>query len=154
MKDLMKRRLFGVGAILVAGAALAFVSFGNLGNNLVYYWSPSELVEKGAQAQGVTVRLGGMVVAGSYDPSKCQPGCDFNVTDGKAEVEVASTGTPPQMFREGMGCVVEGEFGSDAKFHTDRIMVKHSNEYRPPKAGERPEDMYKSLVDDDAAGAK
>lgn len=154
MTEVTKRRLFLAGAVLVAGTALAYLSFGNLGQNLVYYWSPSELAAHGADAKGATVRLGGMVVPGSYDPTLCKPGCEFKLTDGKAEVDVASTGTPPQMFREGQGCVVEGTYEDDGKFHTDRIMVKHSNEYRPPKAGERPEDMYKSLEDDDTKSSQ
>ena len=37
------RRLFLVGALAVAAAALAFVAFGNIGDNLVYYWDVGQL---------------------------------------------------------------------------------------------------------------
>jgi cytochrome c-type biogenesis protein CcmE len=50
------------------------------------------------------------------------------------------------MFREGIGVVVEGKLTPDGVFRSHEVMVKHNNEYRPPEAGERPEDMYKSLV--------
>ena len=46
-----------------------------------------------------------------------------------------STGAPPQMFRENIGCIVEGNLDESGTFHSDRLMVKHSNEYRAPKPG-------------------
>jgi cytochrome c-type biogenesis protein CcmE len=55
-------------------------------------------------------------------------------------------GTPPQMFRDAMGVVVEGKYGSDSLFVATNLMIKHSNEYRAPKAGERPQAAYKSLI--------
>lgn len=134
-----KQRLAAVVAILVAVGALAWLSWGNLGENLVYYWSPSEVVGNASKAAGATVRLGGLVVPGSFDAAKCDPGCTFRVTDGREEVTVVSEGLPPQMFREGQGVVVEGVYGEDGVFRTDRIMVKHSNEYQAPQEGEMPD---------------
>ena len=49
------------------------------------------------------------------------------------------------MFREGIGVVVEGRLQSDGVFDTDRVMIKHSNEYRAPEDGERPDEAYKTL---------
>lgn len=128
---LRNRRIAGAVALVVAGCLLAFASFGNLGQNLVYYWSPSELTAKGLEAQGQTVRLGGLVKPGSFDLAKCDPGCDFIVTDGAFDVKVHSEGQPPQMFRQGIGVVLEGELKGDT-FQAERVMVKHSNEYRAP----------------------
>jgi cytochrome c-type biogenesis protein CcmE len=73
---------------------------------------------------------------------------DFVVRDtaGTGEVKVHSKGAPPQMFRDGMGVVVEGKLGRDGVFQSTNLMIKHSNEYRPPKAGEKPQAMYKSLM--------
>lgn len=135
MNDLWKRRLVGLVAVTVALSALTWIAYGNLGNNLVYYWSPTELVEHGADANGATVRLGGLVVPGSFDLEACKPGCSFRVTDGKNEVNVSTEGLPPQMFREGIGVVVEGSL-QGGTFHTDRVMIKHSNEYKAPTDGD------------------
>lgn len=146
MNEASKRRLFAIGALAVAGVALAVVSVGNLGENLVYYWSPSELIEKQAQAGQATIRLGGMVVPGSMRFDKEVGELIFRLTDGTAEVDVLSTASPPQMFREGIGCVVEGEYGADSVFHTERIMVKHSNEYEAPENGHDVEELYKSIA--------
>lgn len=141
MSSVWTGRVFAIGAVVVAVGALAWISMSNLGDNLVYYWSPTELAAKKAEATGQTVRLGGLVVPGTFDMTKCSPGCTFAITDGQTKVEVASAGLPPQMFREGQGVVVEGALESDGKFHTDRIMVKHSNEYKAPKTGEKPSEV-------------
>ncbi len=49
------------------------------------------------------------------------------------------------MFREGIGVVVEGTFDATQVFKTNRLMINHSNEYRPPKPGEDPEKWKKSM---------
>ena len=42
------------------------------------------------------------------------------------------TSVPPQMFREGIGVVVEGTVAKDGVFESHRLMVSHGNEYRAP----------------------
>jgi cytochrome c-type biogenesis protein CcmE len=44
-----------------------------------------------------------------------------------------------------MGVVVEGLYDGQI-FKSERVMVKHSNEYRAPKDGERPQELYKTLL--------
>jgi cytochrome c-type biogenesis protein CcmE len=138
------RPVFGIAAVGLGLLALGAISYGNLGENLVYYWSPTELVQKGEVAQGATIRLGGLVVPGTFDAEKCNPGCTFRITDGTTEVSVATEGLPPQMFREGIGVVVEGTMNGSV-FETDRVMIKHSNEYRAPEDGKMP-DVGKTLA--------
>ncbi len=146
MSEGTKRKLFAAVAVLVALGAVAWVSASNLGENLVYYWSPSELNEKSSQVGDATIRLGGMVRPGTMTWDKEAALLTFSITDGRDSVQVQSKSNPPQMFREGVGCVVEGQLESGGVFQTERIMVKHSNEYRAPEEGERAEDMYRSLV--------
>ena len=62
---------------------------------------------------------------------------DFDVTDRHTTVHVKSDGVPPQMFREGIGVVVEGTMTRAGYFQSDRLMVSHNNEYRAPKPGEQ-----------------
>ncbi len=129
-----KRRLMAVGAVLAALAALGWVSMGNLGENLVYYWSPSELLSKGDIAVGPTIRLGGIVKAGSIDWDAERNTLTFECSEthepGSAFVKVVSEGVPPQMFRDGIGVVVEGTWSEANVFTSNRLMVNHSNEYR------------------------
>jgi cytochrome c-type biogenesis protein CcmE len=128
----MKGKLGAVVAVLVAVAALAWIAVGDLGENLVYYWSPSEMMSQRDKAVGATIRLGGLVEAGSIANEGAA--LKFRVTDGTTAVAVASSGVPPQMFREGIGVVLEGTLTQDGTFTCTRMMVKHDNEYRAPTA--------------------
>lgn len=127
-----RRRIVLVLSLAVAAGVLGFIALGGIGENLVYYWSPTELIEAGDRAVGASIRLGGLVAPGSIaygDGSELV----FEVTDGTNVVEVRSKAVPPAMFREGIGVVVEGSMGPDNTFQTQRLMIKHDNEYRPPE---------------------
>lgn len=143
----VKRRLFLGVALAVAGLGLGVIAFGDIGENLVYYWDPTQLVEAGDKGVGATVRLGGLVKPGTLDWKQDQGQIHFEVTDGKQTVRVHATGAPPQMFREGIGVVVEGTMTRAGVFEADRLMVKHSNEYRAPQEGVAPHDLYKTVED-------
>ena len=139
-----RRRLFIVAAVLVAVATLAYLASGGIGENLVYYWSPSELQQAGDEAVGASIRLGGLVAPGSVERAEDGLTLRFAVTDGEAQVPVYASSVPPAMFREGIGVVVEGTMRDDGTFETRRLMVKHDNEYRAPEEGDRP-DMEKMM---------
>ncbi len=130
-----QRRIFLVVALAVAGAALGFISMGNIGENLVYYWDVGQLADAGDKAIGATIRLGGVVKEGTVDWKPEENHLTFVVSDGTHDVPVEATGAPPQMFREGIGVVVEGTMTQSGTFTSDRLMVKHSNEYRAPEEG-------------------
>lgn len=135
--------LLGAGVLV---AAFAWLLYGGLDSNVIYFLTPAELLAKGTRGVDRPVRLGGQVKPGSVKWDDKSLVLRFSVTDGTGDVAVQSTGQPPQMFRDGMGVVVEGRLGRDGVFQCSSLMVKHSNEYRPPKAGERPQEMYKTLI--------
>ena len=81
MTSATRNRLFAVGALLVAGAALAFVAFGNMGKNLVFYWTPGEMLAQGSKAYGPTIRLGGIVQPGSLHWDAATTHLTFRVAD-------------------------------------------------------------------------
>jgi len=144
------RRVFLVVALLVAASALAFVGLGNIGDNLVYYWDVGQLQEAGDKAIGATIRLGGVVKDGSVDWKPEENHLEFIVTDGDREVPVECSGAPPQMFREGIGVVVEGTMTPAGVFTSERLMVKHSNEYKAPEEGmtaEERKELYRTVED-------
>ncbi len=140
-----QRRTFLVAALLVGGSALGFISFANIGENLVYYWDAKQVQEAGQKAFGATIRLGGVVKPGSLKWDTERNDLQFVVTDGTVEISVQASGAPPQMFREGIGVVVEGTMVKGGVFESDRLMVKHSNEYRAPEAGVETKDLYKTV---------
>ena len=134
-----------VGLVILLGG-FGYLVYGGIGNNLVYFLTPSELQAKGASAVGAPVRLGGQVVPGSVVWNPAALDLRFRMTDGRSTVDVHANKAPPQMFREGMGVVVEGRLQQGGVFDASNLLVKHSNEYRPPTKGHKPEEMYRSLV--------
>ncbi len=141
-----KRRPWVIGGVVVVLGVFVYLLYGGLDKNVVFFLTPQELLAKGTAGYDVPVRLGGQVKAGTVKWDDKTLRLTFQVTDGKSEVAVQSSGAPPQMFRDGMGVVVEGRFGRDHVFNSTGLMVKHSNEYRAPKAGEKPQEMYKTLI--------
>ena len=141
----MKKSWIVAGAVIIVGV-FAWLMFGGLQKNVVFFLTPKELLAKGPEGIGVPVRLGGQVKPGSTKWDAKTLDLRFVVTDGVKEMPVKSTGAPPQMFRDGMGVVVEGRAGNDGVFQATNLMVKHSNEYRAPKPGQEAGAMYKTLM--------
>ncbi len=126
-----------VGVVLVV---VAYLAFSSIGSALVYYLTPTELLERGDAAVGETVRLGGQVAEGSVSG----PATDltFVLTDGDADITVHSTVAPTRSFREGSGAVVEGALGGDGVFEATQVIVKHDENYEAPPPGAQPSDQY------------
>lgn len=135
--------LAAVGVLVIA---FGWLIYGGLDSNVVYFLTPKELLAKGADGYDKPMRLGGQVKPGSVVWDEQKLDLRFAVTDGTGEITVQSKGAPPQMFKDGQGVVVEGRYGHDGVFKSTSVMVKHSNEYKAPAKGERPSDMYKSLM--------
>jgi cytochrome c-type biogenesis protein CcmE len=152
-----RNRLIAVVALLVAGAGLTLVAFGNIGENLVYYWRPSEMLAQGEKAYGPTIRLGGQVQPGSIQWNEQHTTLHFRVMDSEkpdaAHVLVRTTEVPPQMFRERIGVVVEGTFDKSQVFEGSRLMVNHSNEYRAPKTEDDVKKMFEDMQKQEATTA-
>ena len=135
-----------IAAVLVILGGIGYLLFGKLEKNLVYFVTPTELLAKGEMAFDQPVRLGGMVEKGTIQWDSKIHSLAFKLTDGSKDISVSSHSTPPQMFQDGMGVVVEGKLPKSGVFQADRLMVKHSNEYHPPKEGEKPTLIYKDIV--------
>ncbi len=125
------RWIAGLAALLAASIFL-WLMFGGMRKNLVYYWKPSQVVKAGPKAVGAAIRLGGMVVPGSIQRGKGASAVEFDVEDGSSTLHVKSLGVPPQLFRAGIGVVVEGTMTPNGVFEGKRLLVSHSNEYRAP----------------------
>jgi cytochrome c-type biogenesis protein CcmE len=142
-----RRATLAVAAVIIV-VAFGYLLWGGIDKNVVFFWTPQELLAKGDAAYEVPVRLGGQVAPGSVQWDAGRLDLRFVVVDvdGKSGVKVQSKGAPPPMFRDGMGVVLEGRYRRDGIFESTNLMVKHSNEYRAPKEGERPQEMYRSLI--------
>jgi cytochrome c-type biogenesis protein CcmE len=157
MTSTARNRLVAIVALLLAGAGLAYVSFGNLGENLVYFWTPKEALAQGQNAVGATIRLGGVVRPDSVKWDAASTRLEFLLAEdhtlGSVAVPVVARTVPPQMFRAGIGVVVEGTMDAKGTFSSDRLLVNHSNEYRAPKEGEKPVDWKKTVEGGDTTTA-
>jgi cytochrome c-type biogenesis protein CcmE len=128
-----RKRLFLAAAVVAVGGALGVLALTRIGDNLVYYWGPTEVKAAGPKAVGATIRLGGLVAAGSLRRTEGVSGLEFDVIDRQgACLHVKGSAMPPQMFREKIGVVVEGTMTPAGHFESRRLMVSHDNEYRVP----------------------
>ena len=125
-----RRRLYlvlgGLGTLAVV-SALVLSAFSD---NLVFFYSPSELRAKNVPA-GRMVRIGGLVETGSLEHEADGKSIAFKVTDGSQDVAVDYGGVVPDLFREGQGVVVEGALARDGTFRADSVLAKHDENYMP-----------------------
>jgi len=126
-----KKWVIGGTVIIIAIIASTFL---NLGKNIIYFYTPSEAVAQANDLSEKTIKVGGMVKDGSVEWKAEQLSLKFVMTDMKGlDIAVQHKGTPPDMFKEGQGVVVEGRITDDGKNLISRnLMVKHSEEYKQP----------------------
>lgn len=129
--------LLGVAVVL---GVIGYLAFSSVGNALVYYVTPTELLARGQAAVGETVRLGGLVEAGSIAGEA--PDLRFVLTDGTKEIIVHAISAPTRSFREGIGAVVEGQLGADGVFEASQVIVKHDENYVAPSEGGLPTQAF------------
>jgi cytochrome c-type biogenesis protein CcmE len=124
-----QRRLVLIGgAVGVLAVAVALV-LGALRDSIVFFNSPSDVVEKHVAA-GTRIRLGGLVKDGSVTRGNDLK-VHFEVTDGNRELPVNYEGVLPDLFREGQGVVAEGVLDGAGVFNADTILAKHDETYMP-----------------------
>jgi cytochrome c-type biogenesis protein CcmE len=130
-----RRRLITVLAGLVAlGAATALV-LAAFNDNLVFFYSPSELAAKHVGPER-RIRIGGLVETNSVAKQAGGHAVAFRVTDGKTELRVVYDGILPDLFREGQGVVAEGKLGHDGVFIASNVLAKHDEKYMPPEVAD------------------
>ncbi|MEW5916330.1 MAG: cytochrome c maturation protein CcmE [Gemmatimonadota bacterium] len=140
------KRILGIGTAVAIAGVFGYLLLGGIGENIVYFLTPQELLAREEKGIDVPVRLGGQVAPGSVQWNAAAIDLRFKLTDGTKDVMVQAHSAPPAMFRDGQGVVVEGRYGRDGVFRADNLMVKHNEEYRAPEDGKAPREMYKSLM--------
>lgn len=132
-KKSKSRWIIGGAVIAAAVAGLAVLK---LPDNLVYFYTPEEAFAKAGDLEGADIKVGGMVKPGTVKWVAEQLSLSFVMTDLKGhDIEVHHNGTPPDMFKEGQGVVVEGRISDGGRMMVSKnLLVKHSEEYK--KAGD------------------
>jgi len=135
---------FLVGGLVIL-IALGYMIWAGVTQSAVYFVTPSEL--QAAPVAGKAYRLGGLVVPGSLKWEPRTLDLTFTVTDGKTSVAVRHKGSPPDLFGEGRGAVVEGQWTADGYFKSTQILAKHSEEYKAPHDGAtaKPQTLMRTL---------
>lgn len=129
-----QRLIFVVVLICGFGAATALALFA-FQQNLLYFYSPSQLSE-GAVAADQSFRLGGLVVEGSIQRQSDGITTEFDLTDTAETLRVSYTGLLPDLFREGQGIVAQGKLNEEGVFMAQEVLAKHDENYMPPEVAE------------------
>jgi cytochrome c-type biogenesis protein CcmE len=120
---------FIIGGLVIA-LALGYMIWAGVTQSAVYFVTPSEL--SAAPVDGKAYRLGGLVERGTLKWNPATLDLTFSVSDGKSAVPVRHRGAAPDMFGEGRGAVVEGQWTRAGYFKATQILAKHSEEYKAP----------------------
>ena len=130
-----RKRLLAVVAIIIGVAAAAALASLAFEDNLLYFYSPSQILAGEAPA-GRTFRIGGLVTTGSVKRASGSLEVRFVVTDNRQSVPVLYTGLLPDLFHEGRGVIAHGHLNGSGEFMADEVLAKHDENYMPPEVAE------------------
>ena len=128
-----QRRLVLIGSGLFVLAIAAALVLSAMRDSIVFFNSPTDVVEKNLQA-GSRIRLGGLVQPGTLERKDIDAA--FDVTDGKTVIRVTYRGILPDLFREGQGVVTEGTVIDGKSFRADTVLAKHDETYMPKEVAD------------------
>tara|TARA_Y100000590_G_scaffold44694_1_gene47499 strand:+ start:3652 stop:4080 length:429 start_codon:yes stop_codon:yes gene_type:complete len=127
----VKSRIFFLFISIVISVAIIFIVLKSLEENVVYFFSPTEIYNKTDISFNKKIRIGGLVKMDSIE--KNSTSINFIITDLKKEIVVTFSGLVPNLFAEGKGVVAEGKLKDKKYFVADKILAKHDENYMPPE---------------------
>ena len=127
----VKSRIFFLFFLSILAVAIIFFTLRSLEENVVYFFSPTEIYNKSDISFDKKIRIGGLVKTNSI--SKNETSINFIITDLKKEIVVSYNGLVPNLFSEGKGVVAEGKLKDKKYFIADKILAKHDENYMPPE---------------------
>ena len=125
----VKSRMTFLILLLLSTAAIIFFVLKSLEENVVYFFSPTEIYNKLNISFDEKIRIGGLVKENSL--IKSQKSIKFIITDLKNEIIVTYNGLVPNLFSEGKGVIAEGQLKDRKYFVADKILAKHDENYMP-----------------------
>ena len=127
----VKSRMVFLILLLLSASVIIFFILKSLEENVVYFFSPTEIYDKPNISLNTKIRIGGLVKENSL--SKNQKSIKFIITDLKNEIIVSYNGIIPNLFSEGKGVIAEGQLKDKKYFVADKILAKHDENYMPPE---------------------
>ena len=126
-----RSRFFVLMFLLVLAIVVIFVVLKSLEENVVYFFSPTEIYNNENISFNKKIRVGGLVKEGSLTNNQAM--INFVVTDLNNEIMVSYDGNLPNLFSEGKGVIAEGKLKDKKYFIADKILAKHDENYMPPE---------------------
>ncbi|MCG8355879.1 MAG: cytochrome c maturation protein CcmE [Kiloniellales bacterium] len=129
-----RKRMIAVLAGLASVAVAAALVLSAFEENLLYFYSPSDLTSQEVPRDR-PIRLGGLVAEDSIKRLDDGLTVQFVITDLAHQVAVTYKGILPDLFREGQGVIAEGRY-SERGLIADEVLAKHDENYMPPEVAE------------------
>ena len=127
----VKLRITILTLFLIVSAVLVVFILRSLEENVVYFFSPTEVNNKENISFNKTIRIGGLVKKNSIN--KKNNSINFVITDLNNEIVVSYSGSVPNLFSEEKGVVAEGKLKDKKYFIAEKILAKHDENYMPPE---------------------
>jgi len=127
----VKSRIFFLSFFFFIAVLIIFFTLKSLQDNVVYFFSPTEIHNKSEISFNKKIRIGGLVKMGSINKEGNM--INFIITDLKNEIAVSYSGLLPNLFSEGKGVVAEGKLNDKKYFIANKILAKHDENYMPPE---------------------
>ena len=130
----VKLRIAVLVLFLIVATVLVVFVLRSLEENVVYFFSPTEINNKENISFNKTIRIGGLVKKNSINKKKNL--INFIITDLNNEIVVSYSGSVPNLFSEEKGVVAEGKLKDKKYFIAEKILAKHDENYMPPEVSE------------------
>ena len=137
----VKSRIGFLVFLLFSLAILIFIVLKSLEDNVIFFFSPSEIIVKENISFDKKIRVGGVVKKGSI--KKNRDSIDFIITDFSNEIIVSFAGLVPNLFSENKGVVAEGKLRDKKYFIAEKILAKHDENYMPSEVSKALEKAVK-----------
>ena len=131
LSEKVKLRIAVLVLFLIVAAVLVIFVLRSLEENVVYFFSPTEVNNKENISFNKTIRIGGLVKKNSINKKKNS--INFVITDLNNEIVVSYSGSVPNLFSEEKGVVAEGKLKDKKYFIAEKILAKHDENYMPPE---------------------
>lgn len=120
--------------MVAVGITLILKTFND---NVMFFYTPTDLIEKNIKASNKIIRVGGFVKSGSIKRQDNSLDVTFTMTDNKNELTVNYTGILPNLFKDGQGSIAKGILRDRAEFIAEEILAKHDEKYIPKEVVDR-----------------
>ena len=114
--------------LIILGAAILLIMF-NTKQNIVFFYTPSELLEDNIDPNK-KLRIGGYVKKLSF-VEKSLNKYEFKITDNSNDLLIFYEGMLPDLFREEQGIVIEGFINKNKNIVASKVYAKHDENYMP-----------------------